>query len=343
MEQITNYTSSISDQHPMLILDGMNNFIRHYVVNQAANANGDLYGGTLGFLSTIRQLVKTFRPSRVLVVWEQGGPCSRRKSLCKEYKANRAKQKDFDGMYKSDRDALMSDAQNKAKQLSVLTKALGFLPITQVYVPDCEGDDVVAYIVKRKFMNHKSLKVVASGDKDFYQLLEDPSVRIYSPIKKTLTDSADVLTEYKIAPRNFCLARTLVGDVSDNITGVPGVGLTTVAKRFPFLSDETKDYFLKDILAYAKEQVDINPKKAPKCYQAVLDNEDVAKLNWQLMYLDTFNFSAAQIDKIDSKIDGFKPVLNHLEFMKSFAAAEIPITRDMSDLSQELRYLTVSS
>lgn len=312
-------------------------------MNQSTNINGDLYGGALGFLTTLRILIRTFKPKRVYVAWEQGGACQRRKRIFSEYKANRVKQKDFDGLYKNDRDALLSDTRNKAQQLQVLTKALGQLPIVQLYVPDCEGDDVVAYLVKRKLSQEKGLKVIASADKDFYQLLEDPTVRIYSPMKKTLINAQDVIDEYGIAPRNFCLARTLVGDVSDNIDGVQGVGLKTAAKRFPILADVSQDYLPGDMESYAVQQIKELGKKAPKCYQDVIDNMDTVKRNWQLMYLDTHNFAASQIQKIDTKVDGFSPVINNIEYLKAFAAAQIPITKDMSDMVQELRYLTISS
>jgi 5'-3' exonuclease len=343
MEEITHYTSSITSKRPILFIDGMNNFIRHYVVNETMNAHGDMYGGALGFLRTLRILSKTFNPSRMIIFWEQGGPCPRRKKLCPEYKANRTKMKDFNGMYKNERDELLMDKENKTKQLSFLTKAINQLPVCQVYVPECEGDDVLAYGLKRTFYNHEGYKVIVSGDKDFYQLLEDPNVRVFSPIKKTLVNGEDVLEEFGISPRNFCLAKSLVGDTSDNISGVPGIKFKTAAKRWPFLADKDVDHTVDDLVAHAKEQIADKGTKTLKCYTDVVANEEIIHRNWQLMYLDTSALSASQIDKINFRINEFKPASNHLEFIKTFVGHDLPVTTDMNSLPSDLRFLTILS
>jgi 5'-3' exonuclease len=280
-------------------------------------------------------------PSKVIVVWEQGGASPRRKQIFSEYKANREKVKDFNGMYKNDRDQLLSDKETKAKQLKFLVKALGQLPIMQIYVPDCEGDDVVAYIAKRKLSQYNCRKIIVSSDHDFYQLLEDESIAIFNPMKKVLITATDVINEYGISPRNFCIARSIVGDTSDNIGGVDGVGLKTVAKRFPLLKETDKDHLIDSIILMA--QAGAASKKAPKCYQDILNNLDIIKRNWSLMFLDLHNFSHSQVEKIDTKFDNFVPALNHLEFLKSFAAFEIPIPKDIVEFTQELRYLTIKA
>ena len=83
-----------------------------------------------------------------------------------------------------------------------------------------------------------------------------------------------VLEEYGIHPRNFAWARAVVGDKSDNLEGVRGLGLKTMAKRFPFLS-ENKDYGLEDILAHAE-----NNKNKVQAFQKFLK---VKKLLPQIM------------------------------------------------------------
>lgn len=344
MEQITSYSSSISDGRPILVVDGLNNFIRFYLVNETMNANGDMFGGALGMIRFLKHLTRTFRPSKLVVVWEQGGASARRKKLFPEYKANRAKQKDFNGLYKSDRDALMDDSENKARQLLFLTRALSALPIMQIYIPDCEGDDVVAYLIKRKFSQEPGIKVVVSSDKDFYQLLEDENVRVFHPAKKTLLCGKDVLDdpEFGIAPRNFTIARAIIGDTSDNIPGVDGLGFKTVAKRFSFLSDNTQDYDLDQLFQQAKLLKE-GAKKPPKCYEDLLMNEGIVRRNYELMFLDTNCFSASQIEKINYRVDDFKPAVNHLDFLKAFSAFDLPITQDLYSIPQDFRFMTTNS
>lgn len=342
MEIISNYTSSLIGERPILFIDGMNNFIRFYLVSQEMNANGDMYGGSIGFLRTIRMLSRTFNPSKIIVVWEQGGPCPRRKKILPEYKANRTKMKDFNGMYKTERDELLMDSQNKARQISFLTKALACLPVCQIYVPDCEGDDVLAYVLKNCFSKHHGYKVVVSGDKDFYQLLDDPNVRVFNPMKKSLISGEDVLKEYNIAPRNFCLAKTLSGDISDNISGVPGIKFATAAKRFPFLSDVNHDYTTQDLINHAILEGN-KTKKPLKCYTNTITNADIVHRNWQLMFLDTGGLSAQQIEKIEFRLNEHKPLVNHIQFLKTFSEHDIPVSTDMNSLPSDLRYLTINS
>ena len=308
------------------------------------NSHGDMYGGALGFLKSIKSLSKTFSPSKVIVFWEQGGGCPRRRKLFPEYKANRAKVKDFNGMYKSERDELLMDKENKSRQLSFLTNALGCLPVCQIYVPDCEGDDILAYALKNSFREHNGYKVVVSSDKDFYQLLDDPNVRVFNHMKKTLINGDDVLKEFKISPRNFCLAKALCGDTSDNIPGVPGIKFATAAKRFPFLGDPNQYWTTDDLVSHAKQEIKANPKKEIKSYKDTILNEDIIKRNWQLMYLDTSGgLSASQVDKINFRLTEFKPAVNHIEFLKAFGLHDIPVSQDMNSLTSELRFLTISS
>jgi DNA polymerase-1 len=329
-------------KRPILVIDGMNLFIRYFVANQATNADGELYGGTVGFVNSIKDLVKQFKPSKVFVVWEKGGGSPRRKQIYSEYKANRAKTKNFDGLYKNQTDALLEDKELKAKQLLVLTKALSFLPVCQLYISECEGDDIVAYLVKTKFRSDPSTKIIVSSDHDFYQLLEDDTIAIYNPTTKLKVVGKDVIEKFSISPRNFCLARAIVGDVSDNIKGIEGVGLKTVSKRFPMLLETDKDYLVNDIASHSKLQIE-QSKKPAKCYQDVLNNLQIVLRNWKLMFLDTHVFSDTQVQTLNNKIDNFTPKINHLEFLRVFIKSKIPVSEELNAMTQELRYLTIIS
>ncbi len=328
-------------KRPLLLIDGQNNFIRNFMVNEDVSTSGELVGGTIGFLRQLRNLCIQFRPSQVIVAWEQGGGSARRKQIFPDYKANRAKSKVFSELY-SGKNNPMADAVNKTHQLTLLTSALGYLPICQLYVQDVEADDILGWLVKTKFRNYDGNKIVVSTDKDFYQLLEDPTVRIYNPATKTLLASDDVKTKYGLSPRNITLARAVVGDVSDGINGVDGVGLKTMAKRFASLSDDTRDLDIAWLLEEAKT-LRSSSKKPPKCFDDILANENLIRRNWKLMYLDNGIFAASQISKLEYRLEEFKPVINHLAYLKVFTAADIPVTHSMDAIPTELRFLTVVS
>ena len=316
-------------QTPYLIIDGLNYFTRFFCVVEAVSSTGDLVGGVVGFVKGLGSLIDNFKPGKVIVVWEQGGPSQRRKHIYSEYKANRATNKSLNQMYRNDGKFIpSSDGKNKVYQLQLLTKALGHLPVCQIYVPDTEADDIIAYLAKRKFQTVPNTKIIVSSDKDFYQLLEDDNIRIYDPGKKILIDSNYVLEKFEISCRNITLARSIVGDDSDNLDGVPGVGLKTVAHRFPDFKRNDVDLDISWLQEESGKLLTEN-KKPPKCFEDIIRHVDIVKRNWSLMYLDTSCLASNQISKIDYRLENFVPACNRLDYIKTFMAADIPMTYDL--------------
>jgi DNA polymerase-1 len=314
---------------PIVVIDGLNFFLRHYMALESMSSTGEPIGGVMGFIKGVGNLISLLHPDQVVVVWEQGGASPRRKHIFSEYKANRATNKALQTIYRADgRLTPNADGKNKVFQLQLLAKALGNMPICQIYVPDTECDDIIAYIVKRRLQTIPQTKIVVSNDKDFYQLLEDPSIRIYDPARKILIDGAWVLDKFGISPRNMTLARALVGDPSDNLNGVPGVGFKTVAGRFPDVARTDMDLDLTWIREAAAGAISAS-KKPPKCYGDILREMAIVERNWKLMFLDTSCLAPSQIEKVDYKLENFKSVCNRLEFIKTFTTADIPVTQDL--------------
>lgn len=323
-------TSKTNLSRPIMVIDGLNLFTRNFVVNETTTATGELVGGVVGFIRALGNLINQFHPASVYVVWEQGGPSQRRKHICPDYKANRLTTgQGLKEMYRADgKFQPSSNPQNKVFQLQLLTKALSTLPICQIYVQDTEADDVIAYLVKRKFQTTNNTKLVVSNDKDFYQLLEDPNVRIFDPATKMLIDSDAIKTKLGISPRNITLARAVIGDPSDNLKGVEGIGFKTLASRFAAFSrddvDLDRDWLIKESKALH------NASKRPlKCYSQIIEGEDIIERNWKLMFLDTFCLSSQQIEKINYKVENFEPVLNKMEYLKIFTGNDIPISLEI--------------
>lgn len=323
----------------ILIIDSMNMFLRHFMVNQSVDSQGELIGGVLGFLKNLKYLVQDIMPSKVFIVWEQGGACPRRKGIYPEYKANRAKQKDFQELYADEGNKFspMLNAKNKAYQIKLLTTALNNLPVCQLYVPEVECDDVIAYLCKNKFETLEEEKIIVSSDKDFYQLMEDPKIKIYDLGRKKILTQEYVKEQFGISARNITIARCLAGDTSDNITGVPGIGLKTVAKRFPELADELNDYDTDWLLNKCKT---LNEgKNSLKCYKDIVDSEDIIRRNWKLMFLGHSALNLAQMQRVEYRLNDFKPTTNHIDYLKTFTAANIPITREIDTVSRDMKCL----
>ena len=321
-------------ERPIVIVDGMNIFIRMFVVNETTTTSGDPVGGVVGFVKYLNHLTNNFVPKKLFVVWEQGGASPRRKKIYEGYKANRSKDKEsFAQINKDDskRSWLMNDKENKLRQLHLLTQVLKHMPVCQIYVGDTEADDVIGYLLRHKLAQENARKILVSSDKDFYQLLENPSIEIYDPAKKILVSAEKILEQYSISPRNFCMARTMVGDTSDNIPGVDGVGLKTAAKRFPILADTITDLQTQDILNFCQQK--LTEKSKIKAYSDVFNAKSTLERNWSLMYLDSTTLSASQIQKIDFTVDNFKPNLNKLGLIRTMMEAGVVTDIDYDRLS----------
>ena len=288
-----------------IIVDGLNLFTRHFIANPTTSENGESVGGIVGTLGAICRLAEKFSPDRIIVVWESGGSY-RKRQIYPEYKSGRRPQK-LNRYYGDD---IPSTVENRNTQIDTLISILRNIPVVQVYVQDCEADDVIGYICKYKLNNWR--KVIVSSDKDFYQLLDKQTI-IYSPTWKKFVSFKEVEKKFKISADNFCLAKSICGDASDNIPGIKGAGFKTVAKRFPFMISR-KYFLISDIISECKIQIESGSKI--KVFKTILENEDVIKRNWKLINLDTNNLSHSQIEKILNSIDTFEPARNKMSILR---------------------------
>lgn len=292
-----------NDERPILIFDAMNLFVRSYSAYPTMSSHGYQMGGCMGFLKTLRRLVNEIGPRAVYIAWEGGGS-QKRRALYSEYKMNRKPEK-LNRFYEDD---IPDSDENKQHQIVALLSMLKNVPACQLYVSDCEGDDVIAYLARGRFRD--KLKIIVSSDKDMYQLL-DESTKIYNLHKKNYVTVEDVVEEFRIQPKNFALAKALCGDATDNIAGVKGLGFKTAAKILPFLSLED-DIILEDVFKYCESHSDESVS-----YRRILESRDDVKRNWRLVYLDGGMLSSHQATKIDSLIDTFAPQANRMGLVKT--------------------------
>lgn len=248
-------------------------------------------GGVVGYIKTLQRIIEELQPQNVYVVWEGGGSM-RRRSLYKDYKKG-SKPKLLNRFY--DQEDVPDNDDNKMRQIAMLLQLLKHTPLQQLYVQDCEADDVIAYLSRGPLGAHE--KVIVSSDRDLYQLLLDDSTRIYNLHKKIYTTHGDVLKEFRVTTKNFALAKALCGDSSDNIPGIKGLGYKTVAKYFPMLGTDA-DIILQDVLNYASSHYDESA-----IYRKVVEGTENLKRNWKLIYLDISSISHNQIQKIETQLN----------------------------------------
>ncbi len=288
-----------------LIVDGLNLFTRHYVANPSTSENGESVGGIVGTIGAIARLSERFKPDRVIVVWESGGS-SRKRAIFSDYKSGRRPQR-LNRYYGDD---IPNTVENRDSQLNILISILRNMPVAQIYVPDCEADDVIGYLSKYKLKEWR--KVIVSSDKDFYQLL-DKQTLIYSPTWKKFVSFKEVREKFGISAQNFCLGKSICGDSSDSIPGVKGAGFKTISKRFPQVKQENF-FTISDIITECSRQIESGSKV--KVYRSIINSEDVIRRNWKLINLDTNNLSHSQIAKITNSIDTFSPTRNKMKILK---------------------------
>lgn len=181
-------------------------------------------GPVFGFLRVLRGNLNTFKATSCVVVWDVAGSTSYRKEIYPEYKANR-EQKDKP-------EALAHISEQK----DILQEILPYLNVKQMGITGYEGDDLIQLFIRTIFKETdpgdqpKLDIVVVSGDRDLLQLVTD-GVEVYRPIADELVNSTN-FEEVTGTPssRYFILRKAIVGDVSDNILGIKGVGEKTADK-----------------------------------------------------------------------------------------------------------------
>tara|TARA_Y100000593_G_scaffold67660_1_gene124396 strand:- start:2018 stop:2971 length:954 start_codon:yes stop_codon:yes gene_type:complete len=284
----------------LLIIDGANLFVRNYVMSPQLDINGNPIGGLTGFMRSLQKEVRRAKPDRVAICWEGPGGSQKRREKNKNYKVGRKAPK-LNREYEFETPE--AERENKYQQMIRLTEYLEHLPVLQLAVENVEADDVIAWLCQcNEFEDWQ--KLIISSDRDFIQLCDDKTVLIRPGKNEEILNRNTVLEQYNIHPRNFAWARAIVGDKSDNLQGVKGLGLATVAKRFSFLS-ENKDYGLDDIMTHAK-----NNKNKIKAYQNVAENEEIIASNYEIMQLYTSTISSQGVRKLKYAIQNDGVILN---------------------------------
>ena len=217
----------------VLIVDGLNLYLRAFAVNGALNDNGVPVGGLTGFLRSLAYAIREVNPTRVIVVYDGQGGSQRRRKIHPEYKANRTPGKRITRW-----DAFKNASEEKESmkiQFSRLLEYLDFLPINVISIDRIEADDTIAYIAHT--LLDKEVTIM-SADQDFLQLVND-RITVWSPTKKKFYTPRMVEADYGVPAHNFLMYKVLMGDKSDNIEGVKGLGPKKLPKIVPYLLTQT--------------------------------------------------------------------------------------------------------
>jgi DNA polymerase-1 len=291
----------------VLIVDGLNTFIRCWAANPMMNEDGLHTGGVAGFLKSVGYAIKLVNPTRCVVIFDGDGGSQKRRKIYPEYKMHRKSTVRLNRSYQelSDQDG---EEANKLKQLVRLADYLQLLPVNILIANQIEADDSIAYCAQEFFKN--SLVYIMSSDKDFLQLVTD-RIKVWSPTKKTMYGPAEILREYGIHPNNFVLFRAMDGDTSDNIDGIKGIGIKTAIKHFPFLSEST-EHNVQYLVGYAEQN-----RGKYKVYDKVAEGAQILERNYSLMQLkESIASSISQLHINDCLSKGKIPRLDRYGVIK---------------------------
>ncbi len=288
----------------LYLVDGANYVFRaYYAIRSLSNSKGLPTNALYGFAQMLTKLLKEERPDYVAVCFDRSEPTFR-DEIYSEYKANRDEPPD--------------DLEIQFPYVKPLTEALGLKAIDMA---GFEADDIIGTLAKRYAAEGIEV-VIVSGDKDLMQLI-GPNVSILDEMKQKWIGKNEVVEKFGVGPEGVTEVLGLAGDTSDNIPGVPGVGMKTAAKLI-------KEY---GTLEAVIENADMIKGSAGK---KVKENIDKARLSHQLVKIDTdMSLELNLEDCIPGKLGaaGGEGIFRELEFTKFLG--EIGEERPESEISYE--------
>jgi 5'-3' exonuclease len=289
----------------ILLIDSMNTFIRNFSTLKSLNPGGHHVGGLLGFLRSLGFLVRTFDPTRVICVFDGKGGSMNRKNVDPNYKANREHVKVTNwGLFEN----IKEERESMTAQIERLFDYLECLPVYVSVHDKVEADDIISFLAQ-KFASKGHRSTIVSSDQDFYQII-DKQTSIYAPIKKKVIDHTNVVEIIKVLPSNYGIVKALVGDNSDNLPGVKGVGIKTIVKEFPKLVTE-ENVDLQYIYDISEQQIE-----GKKIFSRIIYDWDKVERNYGLMNIRTPRLSEGEIETILYNLQAQKPMLREGSFLK---------------------------
>jgi len=255
----------------VVVIDGNNLACRcFFAIEPLTTSGGKQTNATYGFLNSLQAYGERFKNSNFFIVWDGAGK-KEAHELYSEYKSNRSKlpQELFD-------------------QIKDIQRVVSILGIPQYQIDNVEADDVVGTIaIKARKLGKKV--IIISNDHDFEQLITN-HIKIITPalsiVKETMKSKSFVLKKYGgLKPKQLTDFMAIVGDGSDNVKGVPGVGDKTV---IPLMNanGSLENIFknINNLKTFDKNGVlkDVSDKLKSKIY----DNIDLIKVFKRIVTLD---------------------------------------------------------
>ena len=190
----------------LILIDGNNQMYRAYhAIRDLTGPDGRSTNAVYGFITMLRKLITDQKPERIAAAFDLRGPTFRNQ---------------LDGEYKANRRPMPEDLVEQVEGVHDACRALGVPVVTH---QGFEADDVIGTLATRAAGSGLDV-VIVTGDKDFFQLVND-RIRVFNPRDDgTWYDADGVREKFGVRPDQVVDVLALMGDTSDNIKGVPGIG-----------------------------------------------------------------------------------------------------------------------
>ncbi len=240
----------------LILVDGSGYIFRAYhALPPMTNPEGVPVNAVYGFTTMLSQFLTRHAGSHIAVVFD-AARLNFRNEIYADYKAHRP-----------------DPPEDLIPQFALIRDATDALGVCKAQLEGFEADDLIAAYAKAFLADGPGQVTIVSSDKDLMQLVR-PGVQLLDPIKQKPIREPEVLEKFGVAPDKVVEVQALAGDSTDNVPGVPGIGLKTAAQ----LINEYGD--LESLLARAGEI------KQPKRREALIENADKARISRRLVLLD---------------------------------------------------------
>lgn len=247
--------SSSHTSDTLYLVDGSGFIFRAFhALPDLTRADGTHIGAVVGFCNMLHKLLADLKAERIAVIFD-AGRATFRNAIYPEYKAHRP-----------------PPPPELVPQFAIIREATLAFGVPSIEAPNYEADDLIAAYAKEAVA--KGIKVrVVSSDKDLMQLIRE-GVELYDPLKSTPIGLDEVMKKFGVTPDKVVDVQSLAGDSTDNVPGVPGIGVKTAAELINAYGD------LESLLAAA------GGIKQPKRREALQQNAELARLSKKLVTLD---------------------------------------------------------
>lgn len=248
--------------NPLILVDGSSYLYRAYhAFPPLTNSAGQPTGAMYGVLNMLRSLVMQYEPSHVAVVFDAKGKTFRDELF---------------EAYKSHRPPMPDDLREQIAPLHDMVIAMG-MPLLSV--SGVEADDVIGTLAKQAAAEGRAV-LISTGDKDMAQLVT-PDITLINTMNNTILGPEEVETKYGVPPSLIIDYLALMGDSSDNIPGVPGVGEKTAQALLQGLGS------LDDIYADLDKIAGLSFRGAKTLAPKMETNKEMAYLSYTLATIKT--------------------------------------------------------